>query len=233
VNEVLSSDHNHPGDTFTATLAQPVVAQGIVVARRGETLAGRVAEAQKAGRVKGTSQLSIEVGELTLVDGQHVPLRTELISYSGPTSVGADAAVIGTSTGIGAAIGAAADGGFGAGMGAIAGAGASIIGVLATRGQPTIISPEGTVTFKTSAPMTISTESAPQAFHQVQQYDYEPQQNLQGRPPAYAAGPRPPYYGGGPYYGGPGFYGPGYYGGGVVIYASPRYRGGYYRGRRW
>src|SRR5215470_9073109 len=53
VNQPLSSDHNQPGDAFTATLAQPLVASGRVIARRGQTVAGRVAEAQKAGHAKG------------------------------------------------------------------------------------------------------------------------------------------------------------------------------------
>src|SRR4051812_4280373 len=52
VNEPLSSDRNQPGDTFTATLAQPLVANGRVIARRGQTVAGVVVEARKAGNVK-------------------------------------------------------------------------------------------------------------------------------------------------------------------------------------
>ncbi len=36
VNEPLSSDHNVSGDTFTATLTQPLIANGYVVARRGQ-----------------------------------------------------------------------------------------------------------------------------------------------------------------------------------------------------
>jgi hypothetical protein len=217
VNETLSSDHSQQGQYFTATLAQPLIAQGFVIARTGQTLSGRVDEALKAGRVKGTSSLSIELSDITVADGDHMPIKTELVSHGGPTSVGQDATAIGATTGIGAAIGAAADGGFGAGMGAIAGAGASLIGVLVTRGHPTIISPEDVLTFRTTAPITVATETAPQAFLPAVQQDYE-----QGQPqqrPAYARGPgygygapAPyPYYGpyGYPYpYPYPYFYGP-------------------------
>ena len=69
LDQVLSSDHNQAGDSFTATLSQPLIANGIVVARRGQTVAGRVVEANKGGRVKGTSRLGIEIVELSLVDG--------------------------------------------------------------------------------------------------------------------------------------------------------------------
>src|SRR5436309_424512 len=54
-DQPLSSDHNQPGDTFTATLSQPLIANGRVIARRGQTVGGVVATAEKAGRVKGTS----------------------------------------------------------------------------------------------------------------------------------------------------------------------------------
>src|SRR5438270_902253 len=47
VNQPLSSDRNRQGDAFSATLAKPLVVDGIVIAERGETVGGRVAEAQK------------------------------------------------------------------------------------------------------------------------------------------------------------------------------------------
>src|SRR5215472_2068087 len=53
VNEPISSDHNKPGDAFTGTLLQPVIANGLVIAPRGQMVSGVVSEAQKAGRVKG------------------------------------------------------------------------------------------------------------------------------------------------------------------------------------
>jgi len=78
LNEPLSSDHSHAGDTFTATLDQPMVINGWVVARRGETLVGTVTNAKKAGRVKGVSQLGLELTDITVVDGQQLPVVTEL-----------------------------------------------------------------------------------------------------------------------------------------------------------
>ncbi len=230
VNEPISTDHNKTGDVFSATLVQPLIAQGFVVARPGQPISARVSESLKAGRVKGTSQLAVELTDLTLVDGQHAPVKTELVQSSGGTTVGNDVAAVGTTTGVGAAIGAVAAGGVGAGIGAGAGLGASLIGVLVTRGRPTVIVPEEVLTFKTSAPITIATDAAPQAFQQAQPQDYyEARPVLQRRPPigaAYYGGPGPypyPYpYAYAPY---PYYYGPGYYGPGVVI--SGRF------GRRW
>jgi len=109
VDQTLSSDHNLPGDVFSVSLAQPLVANGFVVARRGQIMSGRVSEAVKAGRVKGTSRLALELTDVTLADGQNMPVRTQLVQSSGGTSNGRDAAAIGTATGVGAAVGAAAD----------------------------------------------------------------------------------------------------------------------------
>jgi len=212
-DQILSSDHNLPGDVFTVTLAQPLVANGFVVARRGQILSGRVTDAVKAGRVKGTSRLALELTDLTLADGQNIPVRTQLVQYAGGTSQGRDAAAIGTTTGIGAAVGAAAGGGVGAGIGAGAGAAASTIGVLLTRGRPTEVYPEALLTFRTQEPLTISTDRSSLAFVPVRQEDYEP--DAQPRQPRLAR--RPGY---GPYP-----YGPGYYPSvGVVIVRGGRYR---------
>jgi hypothetical protein len=64
MDQPLSSDRNQQGDAFAATLARPVVVEGVVVAERGQTLGGRVVEAQKAGRVKGVSRLAVQLTDL-------------------------------------------------------------------------------------------------------------------------------------------------------------------------
>jgi hypothetical protein len=233
VNERLSSDHNQPGDAFTATLAQPLIAGGFVIARRGQTVCGRVVEAQKAVRGKGNSRLGLELTEIELVYGQHLPVHTQFIERRGGSSTGRDVAVVGTTTGVGAVIGAAADGGFGAGMGAIAGAAAGVAGVLLTPGKPTEVYPEMMLTFRSLDAQSISTVRGEQAFEPVQQTDYEPQMQQRlppppapVRPPAvyYSAYPAPYYYS--PYYYSPYAYGPGWYGPSLYYYSGPR---GYYR----
>jgi len=80
LDEPLSSDHNQAEDFFTATLVHPLVADGFVVARRGQIVGGRVTEAVKGGRGKGTSRLGLEITEVSLVDGQQLPVKTQSIS---------------------------------------------------------------------------------------------------------------------------------------------------------
>lgn len=229
VNQQLSSDRNQAGDSFTATLAEPIIANGMVVARRGQTLAGRVAETSKGGRIKGTSRLGIEIVELSLVDGQNIPIRTQLVESSAGTSRGRDATAVATTTGVGAAIGAAAAGASGAGLGALAGAGASLIGVFSTKGRATEIYPEDLVTFRTLSPVEVRTDQAAHAFQPVRQEDYTPTQ-LQPR----MSQQRTPFFAPSPFLYGP-FWGPGW-GPGFRYGWGPRigFWGGGGRGfRRW
>ena len=237
VNQELSSDRNQQGDVFSAVLIKPVVVDGIVIADRGQVIQGRVSEAQKAGRAKGTSRLGLELTDMTLVDGHQVPVRTQLVSRNGSTSVGRDATAVGTTTAVGAAIGAAAGLGEGAAIGAGAGAAAGILGVLLTRGNPTLVYPEQVLTFRLENPVSVATDRAPQAFRDVTPGDYQQpsdEPRLRPRPVA-----RPPYFGsvwgpwgypyGYPYYGGPsigiGFGYGGFYGGRRGFYGGHRGRG--------
>lgn len=221
ISEPLSSDHNHVGDVFSATLTQPVIVNGIVVAQRGQAVTGRVVEAKKAGRISGVSRLGISLTNLTAADGQTVPIQAQMLVHQGPTSVGRDSAALAGTTGLGAAIGAAAGSGTGAAIGAGIGAVAGTIGVLLTRGHPTVIDPETLLTFQVSAPAIVETNNAPQAFRFVERSDYsqeeaQPQVVVHRASPrvvypypyAYYTRPFPyPYYS--PYYAYPYYYGPG------------------------
>ena len=92
INQGLSSDHKQAGDIFTATLTQPLVVDGVVVAQRGQTLMGRVSQAEKAGRAKGVSHLGLQLTGLNVDDGTQVPIQSHVVSRIGDTSVGRDAA---------------------------------------------------------------------------------------------------------------------------------------------
>jgi hypothetical protein len=230
-NEWLSSDRNLPGDGFSAVLDQPIVVEGWVVARRGQEESGRVSMAQKAGHGNNnSSQLGVQLSELTLVDGQQLPLQTQLIQTSAGSSNGRNAAIIGTTTGVGAVVGAAVGGGSGAAAGAIVGGAAGVIGAFSTHGRPTVIAPESVLSFRLQNPVTISTEKGQLAFQPVTQQDYDSRAPYNGPQSQRFAGsdasgyqaPPPAYYGYPYAYGYPypyGYYYPypfgfGFYGGG-------------------
>jgi hypothetical protein len=221
-NDYLSTDKNQVGDQFTAVLDQPLVVNGWVVARRGQVLIGKVKDVRKAGRVKGTSELGVELTDITIVDGRQLPILTELWKGSGGTSHGQDATTIATTTGVGALIGAAADWGRGAAIGAGAGAAAGIGAVLLTRGRPTVLYPEEQLSFRLVDPVKIDTTQSQQAFLPVTQEDIDGRgTHHRGPRPVAAAYP-------GPYAYPCGYYGPCY---GYPAYAYPGYVGfGFYDG---
>jgi hypothetical protein len=227
VNEPLSSDRNRPGDSFSGTLAQPLVVDGVVAAQRGQMVYGTVVEAAKA-HADTPSRLGLALSEITLADGAQMPVRSQLAAFQGGHTPASEQAgtIVGT-TAIGATVGAMAGWGTGAAIGSGVGALAGGIAVLLTRNRPTVIYPESALTFRTEAPLEISTARAPQAFRFVNPDDYNRPQQLEARAPRPGPVLRRNYYPPYPYWGWgypyPYYYP--YYGPGFGVFIG--------RGRRW
>jgi hypothetical protein len=120
---------------------------------------------------------------MVLVDGQQVPIRTQLLAHHGKESRREDtAAIIGLGA-VGAAIGAAVGGGKGALIGAGIGAGGATAGVLSTRGKAVEIQSESTLTFRLDEPLIVSTERSQLAFLPVAPEDYNSPPDLRTPPP--------------------------------------------------
>jgi hypothetical protein len=213
INEMLASNKNQPGDSFSGVLEQPIVVDGVVVAQRGQIIYGRVSQADK---VKGVSHLGVELTGVTLADGEQVAVHSQLISrQGGMTPRGAQAGTIIGTTALGTVVGGAVGRGQGAAIGAGAGATAGIIGVLTTRNHPSVIYPETALTFQIQSPLTIATGNAPAAFRYVgpEDYNHPATQRTVQRPGYSYYGYSPYYYPYYPYYWGPGLYLGGYWGG--------------------
>jgi hypothetical protein len=151
----LSTKSAVGGASFNATLEEPVVAEGKVIAPKGAEVTGRIVESDRGGRVKGVASLSVRLTALEMEDGYKLDIVTGVYTKDAPTSKKSDAVKVGVASGIGAAIGAIAGGGKGAAIGAGAGAGAGTGVVLATHGKPAEIPAESPLKFKLLAPVTI------------------------------------------------------------------------------
>ena len=156
MGETVSTDENYSGDTFRATLDQPIIIGSAIIAERGSKVLGRVVSAQRAGRVQGVSDLTLTLVELNTTDGQRVLIHSTTLNQQGQTSHGTDVAKVGGGAALGAIIGAVAGGGKGAGIGAGVGGAAGAGDVLLTRGKPTIIRNEARLTFSLAQPVTIT-----------------------------------------------------------------------------
>ena len=156
LGETLSTNHNYSGDTFRATLDTPIIMQGAIIAERGSKVLGKIVASEKAGKVKGVSDLTLTLTEINTTDGQRVQIQTGSYDQKGSTSTGKDAAKVGGGAALGAIIGAIAGGGKGAGIGAGIGGAAGAGDVLLTRGKPAVIENESRLNFQLSAPATIT-----------------------------------------------------------------------------
>lgn len=154
--ESISSDKRQPGETFSATLDQPLIIDGLALAERGAKVQGKIVEAQQAGRVRGLSAIALQLTSLRTSDGQNIALSTERFTKEGEKSTGDDAKKVGVGAAIGAAIGAIAGGGKGAAIGAGVGGAAGAGTVAATRGKPVELPVETRLTFKLEQPVTVT-----------------------------------------------------------------------------
>jgi hypothetical protein len=156
LGQALNSDRTLEGDTFSGTLDAPIVMDNAIIAERGSRVTGRVVTSQKAGRVKGVSELAVTLTNINTSDGQRISVQTNNVERDGAKSTGKDAAKVGGGAALGAIIGALAGGGKGAAIGAGVGGAAGGGDVLLTRGKAAAMETETPLTFNLAAPVTIT-----------------------------------------------------------------------------
>jgi hypothetical protein len=161
MGETLSTERNKDGDAFVATLDQPLVVDGFVIAERGARVRGRVVQAVRSGKVEGLAKLSVQLTEINTSDGQRLKVETSPFERQASTTHKADAAKIGGGAALGAIIGAIAGGGKGAAIGAGAGGAAGAGTVMMTRGKPAEIPVETRVAFRLKNPVTLTEQLHP------------------------------------------------------------------------
>jgi hypothetical protein len=132
--DAINSDTNQVGDKFQASIQEPVIVDGVTVIPKGADVYGRLTQATEAGRIKGRSELRLELTGV-VVNGQTIPLVTGDYSVAGGSRGASTAKRVGGGAALGAAIGAIAGGGKGAAIGAGVGAGAGTAVQVMTRGE--------------------------------------------------------------------------------------------------
>ena len=121
-NETIDSRQHKAGHKFTAKLETDLVAEGVVVAPRGNNIYGQLVEAKKSRRLAGKSEMTITFTDI-MINNQMVPISTSQVQAvtegTGKKTVGRTARA--------AAIGGMADGSDGARTGAKVGLGVSLL----------------------------------------------------------------------------------------------------------
>jgi len=152
--QALSSKDSQTGQTFMATLAQPVSAGGRPALPAGATVSGTVVTAKTKGKIKGEGQLDLALTSVSV--GSHTyQIQTQVLSSTVKGKGKRTAATTGGGAAGGALIGGIAGGGKGAGIGALVGAGAGFVGGALTGNKQIEIPAESALTFTLAQPLTI------------------------------------------------------------------------------
>jgi hypothetical protein len=156
LNQGLSTDRHASGDSFSGTLNQPLVIDGMVLAERGARVDGQVLTADKGGRAAGKAFLTVRLVTLHTSDNQRVAILTDEFRRDAEGTMKRDAAKVAIGAGVGAALGAIFGGGKGAAIGAGVGGAGGAGSILLTRGKAAEIGSETQVPFRLREAVTVT-----------------------------------------------------------------------------
>lgn len=142
LDEKISTDTHRAGTAFQARLAKSATlnTNGVVIPA-GSTVRGEITFAQRAERVGGKANLTLEYRELVTPDGKSYPIFTEPLALEGKgTATGDVEKTVGGAVG-GAIIGGILGGKSGAVKGGAAGGAAGAAWAIASRGNDIVIEP--------------------------------------------------------------------------------------------
>jgi len=147
LGEAVGSKISESGQSFDATLAEPVYVNQKIVVPKGANARGTVVEAVPLGRFKGGAKLELRLDSVSVGDKSY-NVETAAVSRATKGKGKRTATFIGGGAGVGALIGGLAGGGKGAAIGAAAGAGAGTAGAAFTGNKNILFPAESVLSFK-------------------------------------------------------------------------------------
>jgi hypothetical protein len=159
--ETLDSSQTKPGQEFSATVAEPVVAGKRVILAKGTAIRGRVTEVIRPGHMKTPASIGLVLTNVVGTRGANA-LQSELLVVDGQSHALRNTALIGGGAGAGAVVGGIADGGKGALIGAGVGAAAGGATAYLTGKKELVLPVETELTFLVD-PRTLGIAPEPKA----------------------------------------------------------------------
>jgi hypothetical protein len=151
----LSSSGNHSGDSFQASIVEPVLVNGWVAVPNGSQVTGRVVAAQASGHLQTPAELGVTLTSLR-VGGKTYDVRTSSYSRRGQSHTKHDAKWIAGLAGGGAFLGALVGRGKGAAIGAGLGGGAGTATAYATGEKDVYLPAETRLRFVLKQPVAVN-----------------------------------------------------------------------------
>ncbi len=128
--ESVDSETNRVGQSFRASIDQPVMVDGQTVIPRGADAVVKLVDSKDSGKLTGRAELTVSLQSVS-INGHLVDINTQSINKESGSQGEKTAKTAGGTAAVGAIIGAIAGGGkgaaIGAGAGAAAGAGSQVI----------------------------------------------------------------------------------------------------------
>jgi hypothetical protein len=152
--DAISSKTSQTGQTYRASLAAPIVVGDSVVVPKGADVSLQVASAKQAGKMKGSSELTLALAELSY-HGKSYPLASSSVQQVGKSRGKQTATRAGVGAGLGALVGGLAGGGKGAAIGAGIGGGGALAYQAFTHGKEVNVPSESMLDFTLAQPVTI------------------------------------------------------------------------------
>jgi len=150
----VDSQVNRMGETFRASIDEPVVVGSQQVIPRGADVVVKLVEDKQSGKISGKTELTLDLVSVT-VNGRVIDVNTQAVTRASSSRTGRSEKVIGGTAVLGTIIGALAGGGKGAAVGAVSGAGVGTAAEVATKGQRVHIPSETRLTFTLEYPVQI------------------------------------------------------------------------------
>jgi hypothetical protein len=142
----VDSETSQLGQTFQASLDDPIVVDGQTVVPRGADIVAKLVEDKQSGKISGRTELTLDLVSMR-VNGKMVDLTTQELTTSSDSRGAKSAKVIGGAAALGAVLGGIFGGGKGAAIGAGTGAGAGGAVQVITKGQKVKIPAETRLSF--------------------------------------------------------------------------------------
>jgi hypothetical protein len=142
----VDSEVNRVGQTFAASMDEPVTMGGETVIPRGADVVVKLVDSKESGKLAGRAELTLDLMSVK-VDGRMVDINTQSVSRESDSRGQRTAKVAGGAAAVGAIIGAIAGGGKGAVIGAGAGGAAGVGAEEITKGQRVKVPSETRLTF--------------------------------------------------------------------------------------
>lgn len=150
----VGSKISQAGQSFSGTVAHPVVVGGATAIPAGAKVSGTVIDAKPLGRFAGGASLSLRLNSVD-IQGADVPIKTSSVTQVEKGKGKRTAVLAGGGAAVGALIGGLAGGGKGAGIGALAGGGAGTGGAAFTGNKDIVLPAESALTFTLSQQLEI------------------------------------------------------------------------------